>query len=104
MVHSKSLNLMVVGTVPSAPRSMPLRKSSKGLGEWVFPGGTIPRVGIAKRGTSTPSGSSGHQVGHPHLRSAPAAGPRPDANQVPPGPGPAPLALPQIPDSPGPLF
>jgi len=39
----------------------------------------------------------GHQDGHPHLRFAPAAGPRPAANQVPPGPGPAPLALPQTP-------
>ena len=39
----------------------------------------------------------GQQDGHPHLRSAPAAGPRPPANQVPPGPGPAPLALPQRP-------
>jgi hypothetical protein len=39
----------------------------------------------------------GHQDGHPHLRFAPAAGPRPPANQVPPGPGPAPLALPQGP-------
>jgi hypothetical protein len=37
------------------------------------------------------------QDGHPHLRSAPAAGPRPPANQVPPGPGPAPLALPKSP-------
>jgi len=47
----------------------------------------------------------GQQDGHPHLRSAPAAGPRPAVpvrepvpgsrtNQVPPGPGPAPLALP----------
>ncbi len=35
----------------------------------------------------------GHQDGHPHLRFAPAAGPRPTANQVPPGPGPSPLAL-----------
>ena len=39
----------------------------------------------------------GYQDGHPHLRFAPAAGPRPPANQVPPGPGPAPLALPQGP-------
>ena len=39
----------------------------------------------------------GQQDGHPHLRSAPAAGPRPPANQVPPGPGPAPLALPKTP-------
>ena len=39
----------------------------------------------------------GHQDGHPHLRCAPAAGPRPAANQVPPGPGPAPLALPKTP-------
>ena len=37
------------------------------------------------------------QDGHPHLRCAPAAGPRPPANQVPPGPGPSPLALPQTP-------
>ena len=39
----------------------------------------------------------GHQDGHPHLRFAPAAGPRPAANQVPPGPGPSPLALPKLP-------
>ena len=38
----------------------------------------------------------GQQDGHPHLRFAPAAGPRPAANQVPPGPGPSPLALPKL--------
>ncbi|MCZ6549822.1 MAG: hypothetical protein O6926_00240, partial [candidate division NC10 bacterium] len=32
-----------------APRSRPLhrRSSQEGFGEWVFPGGTIPQVGVA---------------------------------------------------------
>ena len=37
----------------------------KGLGEWGFPGGTIPRVGLAKDGTSAPNSSVLHQDGHP---------------------------------------
>jgi hypothetical protein len=37
----------------------------EGLGEWVFPGGTIPRVGLAQRCTSAPSGLSLQQDGHP---------------------------------------
>ncbi len=69
--------------------------------------GRARRVGLTRRNNST--GRSGatlyfraervvwQQDGHPHLRSAPAAGPRPTANQVPPGPGPAPLALPKGP-------
>ncbi len=36
--------------------------------------------------------TSGARDGHPHLRCAPAAGPRPDANQIPPSSGFAPLA------------
>jgi hypothetical protein len=64
-------------------------------------------VGLPRRNNSTGrSGATsyfraerivGHQDGHPHLRCAPAAGPRPTANQVPPGPGPSPLAFPKTP-------
>src|SRR3990172_5887909 len=82
-----------VATAPSAPL--------------VAQSGRARGVGLPRRNNSTGrSGATsyfraprivGQQDGHPHLRSAPAAGPRPPANQVPPGPGPSPLALPQTP-------
>src|SRR3989304_5542624 len=82
-----------VATAPSAPR--------------VAQSGRARGVGLPRRNNSMGrSGAAsyfraerivGQQDGHPHLRSAPAAGPRPPANQVPPGPGPSPLALPQTP-------
>ena len=39
-----------------------------------------------------------HQDGHPHLRYAPAAGPRPPANRIPPSSGSASLAGPRVPE------
>ncbi len=42
-----------------------LESNQEGLRGWVFPGGTIPRVSVAKALDSAPGGSSQHQDGHP---------------------------------------
>jgi len=86
----------------SAPPARPSLRASRGDRD-----GRARGVGLPRRNNSmgcwggTPYFRAGRvmgqQDGHPRLRCAPAAGPRPTANQVPPGPGPAPLALPKRP-------
>ena len=46
-------------------RASRLESNQEGLRGWVFPGGTIPRVSVAKALDSAPGGSSQHQDGHP---------------------------------------